>query len=79
MSALSFQDFDIHHPGIHHLGPNELKAPVPLEIVECVFDQMLGPTGTLSRALSAEDDFTAHDRGQTMPAKHHGINRRSDR
>jgi hypothetical protein len=79
MSALSFHNLDIHHLGIHLLEPHELKAPAPLEIVDCVLDQMLGPTGTLSRALSTEDDFTAHDRRQTMTAKHNGINRRSDR
>jgi len=79
MSALSFHNLDIHHLGIHLLEPHELKSPVPLEIVDCVLDQMLGPTGTLSRALSAENDFTAHDRGQTMPAEHNSIDRRTNR
>jgi len=63
MSSLSLQD---------------VKDPQTAEIVVCVLDQIVGPRGTLTRALDTKNNLTAHDRGQAMTTQHNGIDRRSD-
>ena len=68
MSALSLHDLEV--PDFTPAGP--------VEIVDCVLDQILGPTGTLTRASHAEDDIAPQDCADAMTTEHHRVNGRGN-